>query len=371
MKYRKKLFKTKDIYNLPPTDNIFIKAMVDNITHHIQHCQEYRQILEHFSFNPSSLDTIEDLHKIPPLPTSYLKNTTMLSKPHDKLFIKTTSSGTGGKKTLSGYDKSSAICALTMALKVLRYHGLISLRPTNYIVLGVKPDKLNQTATAKALKYFTMLAPPKKVVYAVKVKDGGYQVDVEDLVKAIIKFSQEDRPVRIIGFPAYFKLFMAELADRGIKINLHPNSKILLGGGWKTFFAEEISKEELFSMAQDTLGIHRLNFKDHFSTAEHPVNYMACANNHFHVPVFSRVIIRDVNNLKPVGYGTPGILNLISPILSSAPYGSILTDDIAVMHDGARCRCGTSSPYVDIIGRVGLSNLKTCTQVASEFLKNL
>jgi hypothetical protein len=62
---------------------------------------------------------------------------------------------------------------------------------------------------------------------------------------------------------------------------------------------------------------------------------------------------------------------LITPLLSSAPYGSILTDDIAVIKSGGECGCGISSPYFDLIGRVGLSSIKTCTQAASEFLKNI
>ena len=369
MDHRRKLFLTKTIYDLQPTDQIFVNAMKDNILFHTKNCPEYKEILDSFNFNLNTLNTIEDLWKIPPLPTSYLKNNTLLSKPYDKLLIQTTSSGTGGKKTLSGYDKSSALCALSMALKVLRFHNLISFRRTNYIILGVKPDKNNQTATAKALTYFTILAPAKQIEYAVKIVNGEYQVDVDSLVKAIVKFEREGKPVRIIGFPAYFKLFLTELAASGIKLNLHENSKILLGGGWKTFFAEEIAKDELFAMASETLGIRRQNFKDHFSTAEHPVNYVACENNHFHVPVFSRVIIRDVNTLKPVENGTPGVLNLITPILSSAPYGSIITDDIAVLREG--CGCGIESPYIDLIGRVGLSNIRTCTQQASEFLKNM
>jgi len=369
MKHRRKLFLTKDIYKLPPTDSTFVSAMKDNITFHMNHCHEYKEILTRFGFRADDLKNIDDLWKIPPLPTSYLKNKTMLSQPYDQLLIRTTSSGTGGKKTLSGYDKSSALCALSMALKVLRFHKLISIKRTNYIILGVKPDKNNQTATAKALTYFTILAPAKRIEYAVKIVNGEYQVDVDSLVKAIEKFDREGRPVRIIGFPAYFKLLLTELAARGVKLQLHKNSKILLGGGWKTFFAEEIAKEELFAMANETLGIRRQNFKDHFSTAEHPVNYVACENNHFHVPVFSRIIIRDVNTLRPVKNGTPGVLNLISPILSSAPYGSIITDDIAVLRDN--CGCGISSPYVDIIGRVGLAHIRTCTQQASDFLKNL
>jgi len=369
MKHRRKLFLTKDIYNLPPTDHLFVRAMQDNIAFHAAKCQQYREILQHFSFNLDDLKTIDDLYRITPLPTSYLKNNTMLSKPHDKLFIKTTSSGTGGTKTLSGYDKGSAFCALLMGLKVMRFHRLISARRTNYMVLGPKPDKINQTATAKALKYFTILAPSSKIEYAVKLKDGEYHVDADDLVNVVKRFEAEGKPVRIIGFPAYLKLFLEELAAKGLNAKLHKNSKILFGGGWKTFFAEEISKEQLFAMASEALGIQRQNFKDHFSTAEHPINYIACENNHFHIPVFSRVIIRDVNTLKPVENGTPGVLNLITPLLSSAPYGSIITDDIAVLKND--CGCGVPSPYMQIIGRVGLSNIRTCTQQASEFLKNV
>lgn len=371
MNHRRKLFLSRDIYNLPSTNGVFVSAMKDNIAFHMKHCPEYRDILEQFGFHLNSVNSIEDLSRIPPIPTSYLKNKTLLSKPYHNLLIKTTSSGTGGKKTRSGFDVSSALCGLFMAVKVFRFHQLISLRRTNYIVLGYQLDKSNQTAMAKALKGFTLLAPAKNIAYALKINAGDYQLNVEDLVAAALMFGAQGCPVRIIGFPAYFKMFADELSARNIKLDLHKDSKVLLGGGWKTFFSEEISKEELFRMASDMLGIRRENFKDHFSTAEHPVNYVACANNHFHVPVFSRVIIRDVNTLQPVPNGTPGILNLITPLLSSAPYASILTDDIAVMKNGDECGCGIPAPYFELIGRVGLANVKTCTQAASEFLKNI
>jgi phenylacetate-coenzyme A ligase PaaK-like adenylate-forming protein len=371
MKYRRKLFLSKDIYNLEPTDDIFVKAMRDNIAYHMQNCAEYRDILESFDFGIASLKDIRDLAEIPPLPTSYLKTKTMLSKPYEKLLIKTTSSGTGGGKTLSGFDVSSAICGFLMAFGVFRFHKLISLRRTNYIILGYQPDKSNQTAMAKALRGITLTAPARKIEYALKMADGEYQVNAEGLVRAVLSFGAQNRPVRIIGFPAYFKMFVDELSARNITLDLHRNSKVLLGGGWKAFFSEEISKDELYRMANRILGIQHQNFKDHFSTAEHPVNYIACENGHFHIPVFSRVLVRDVNTLKPVPDGAPGLLNLITPLLSSAPYGSILTDDIAVIKSGDECGCGIPSPYFDIIGRVGLAGIKTCTQAASEFLKNI
>lgn len=370
MKYRRKLFMSKNIYNLRSADGIFINAMRANVAFHIKNCPEYKSVLDTLGFDINTLHSIDDLSKIPPLPTSYLKNNSMLSKPYNKLLIKTTSSGTGGKKTLSGFDTSSGLCGLFMALKIFRFHKLLSLRRTNYIILGYQPDKSNHTAMAKALRAVTLLSPAKEIEYALIFKNGEYQINTEGLIHAIIKFGRQKRPVRIIGFPAYLKMFLDELNERHIKLDLNKDSKILLGGGWKDFFADKISKDELFRAANETLGIQRGNFKDHFSSAEHPVNYVSCVNNHFHVPAFSRVIIRDVITLQPVPFGTPGLLNLVTPLLSSVPYGSILTDDIAVMKSGNECGCGIGTPYFELLGRVGLASIKTCTQAASEFLNN-
>ena len=371
MKYRRKLFLSRDIYNLPPSDALFACAMRENAAFHILHCPEYKDILEYFGFDINSLQTIGDIVNIPPLPASYLKNKTLLSKPYEKLLIKTTSSGSGGKKTLSGFDTGSAACGLSMLLRVFRFHRLISLRRTNYIVLGYQPDKSNQTAMAKALKGFTRFAPPRKIEYALIIRDGEYQLDADGLAGAAADFGRQNRPVRIIGFPAYFKMFLDELAARGIRLDLHEDSMVVLGGGWKASFSEQISKDELYGAANKVLGIRRENFKDHFSTAEHPINYVACINNNFHVPIYSRVLIRDVKTMMPVPYGVPGLLNLITPLLTSAPYGSILTDDLAVMKDGRECGCGAASPYFTLIGRVGLASVKTCAQAASEYLLNI
>ena len=362
---------SKDIYNLQSVDDTFIKAMRANVDFHMKNCPDYKAVLENLWFDQSSIQSVDDLSKIPPLPTSYLKSNSLLSKPYSRLLIKTTSSGTGGKKTLSGFDVSSGLCALFMVLRVFKFHKMLSFRRTNYIILGYQPDKLNQTAMAKALKAITLLAPAKKVEYALTSDNGEYQINTEGIIDAIVKFGKQNRPVRIIGFPAYLKMFLDELNERNIKLKLHKNSKIMLGGGWKAFFSDEISKDELFRMASDTLGIREENFKDHFSTAEHPINYVSCKNHRFHVPVFSRVVIRDVRTLEPVPTGTPGLLNLVTPLLSSVPYGSIVTDDIAVLKDGNECGCGIRSPYFELIGRVGLASIKTCTQAASEFLDKI
>ena len=173
-----------------------------------------------------------------------------------------------------------------------------------------------------------------------------------------------------MGFPAYFMFLLKELSKGGIHLQLHPKSLVILSGGWKQFFTEQVDKSTLYAMSEQTLGIGGDRIREFFGAVEHPIAYFDCPNHHFHVPIYSRVIIRDLD-LQPVGYGKPGLLNLITPMISSMPFTSVITDDLAVLHPGNECGCGIRSPYFEILGRIGLADIKTCAAGASELLSAL
>jgi phenylacetate-coenzyme A ligase PaaK-like adenylate-forming protein len=132
-----------------------------------------------------------------------------------------------------------------------------------------------------------------------------------------------------------------------------------------------VDREELYSLAEERLGIKEKQIKEFFGVVEHNIPYFDCGNHHFHVPVYSRVIIRDVKTMEPVGYGRPGILNLITPLLDSMPLVSIMTDDIAVLRAGRECGCGNTSPYFEVLGRAGLQGITTCTARAGSILEGI
>ena len=102
---------------------------------------------------------------------------------------------------------------------------------------------------------------------------------------------------------------------------------------------------------------------------EHPILYTTCKHHHFHVPVYSRIVIRDVDTLEPVPNGTPGLVNLMTPMVKSVPILSVMTDDLGILHDGDTCGCGIQSPWLELLGRVGAKGLDTCASGAAEFLK--
>ena len=49
-----------------------------------------------------------------------------------------------------------------------------------------------------------------------------------------------------------------------------------------------------------------------------------------------------------------------------------MTDDLGILHDGKKkWGCGIESPYLEIIGRIGMKDIKTCAAGAAELLKEM
>ncbi len=115
-----------------------MRAVLENVAHRRENCADYARILERHGFLPESVKTTEDLFKIPPIPTLFFKRRTMLSA-GKKLIFTSTTSGTGGKTSRMGMDWPSAWRGLGMVLGTFLTHGLISPRPTNYVMLGYQP----------------------------------------------------------------------------------------------------------------------------------------------------------------------------------------------------------------------------------------
>jgi phenylacetate-coenzyme A ligase PaaK-like adenylate-forming protein len=371
MDYRKRLFTRQNLYDVEHTDDLFLNAIKKNIAFHEANCSQYAQILRYKGFHINCLQSITDLYRIPVIPTLFYKSHELYSIPKDRLMIQVTSSGTKGKQSHIGFDRNTLYYALRMVLKTFSYYHLISAVPTNYIVLGYQPSKHNQMGAAKTAFGTTLLAPALHREYALKNTGTGYELNLEGIKSTLIRYSKMKFPVRFMGFPAYLYFLVKDLKESNIQLQLPKNSKVFLAGGWKQFFTEKVDKNELYQLIEETLGVKEENCKEFFGAVEHPIVYCDCKNHHFHVPVYSRVIIRDVNTLLPVENGKVGLLSLATPLVESVPLVSVMTDDLAVMYDGKTCGCGITSPYFEVIGRVGLQNIKTCAAGASELLEGI
>lgn len=368
MDYRKKLFTYKRLYDHAGTDKYFLYAVKKNVVFHQKNCSEYSDILVERKFHIKDVKTIQDLYRIPVLPTLYLKSHKLNSMPEHKLLIKSTSSGTKGKKSHIGFDLKGLYFGAHMVLRTAAYHKLLAPKPANYIMLGYKPDQNNHAVVSKTAFGATFFAPALRRIYALKPSKDGYRPDLAGVKKALQKFAREPFPLRLIGFPSYLYFLLQELKSSGIHLRLHPDSMVLLGGGWKQHFSEQVDKKSLYALLEEVLGIKENRCREFFGAVEHPVLYCDCKNHHFHIPIYSRVIIRDIKTLEPVERGQVGLMNFITPMLESMPLLSVMTDDLGVLHDGRECGCGNHAPYFEILGRVGVKDIKTCAAGAAELL---
>lgn len=365
MSYRKKIFSYKNIYDLEGTDEMFLMSMRESIAFHRKHCQDYDKILRHFDFDELKM---KDISEIPPLTTMFLKRHGLYSMSMDKMVIKSETSGTSGMPTTVGLDRKTCYYGAKMLKKTLSHNGYFSAMPSNYIVLGYEPSAHNKMGAVKTAYVATFLAPPINRTYALVDTGLGYELNLSGIEESLEKFSKSSFPTRFIGFPSYFYMLLKSLKDKGIKLKLHEKSMVFLSGGWKEHLGAEVEKRELYSLTREVLGISEDRIREAFAVVESNVLYCDCINHHFHVPIYGRVIIRDPETMKPLPYGEPGLLNLISPLVGSMPLGSIITDDIAVLRPGSECGCGIETPYFEILGRAGMTEIVTCTAIVNEYI---
>ena len=357
----------KKIYDL--NDELFFEATKENCLFHYSHNKQYKKILDDLGFDPNSLSSYEDLEKIPFLPTLYFKHHNLLSLSKSHYWVKATSSGTSGKNvSLVGLTFTDLLRGWDMVRNVFAFHKLWSLRPARYIVFGYQPHKGNDRAIAKTAHGFTFLSPALSKDYAIRWINGGYQVDLDNLEKKLIKYSEGKTPIRTLGFPAYTYFLLEQMKAKGIKLKMPKGSIISLGGGWKSFYKERVDKQAFYDLVYEVLGIDDKHVFEFFGAVEHPILYTDCRNHHFHIPNYARVIIRDVETLEPVKPGEVGLINLLTPMSVGTPILSIITDDLGILHE-EECTCGVKSAYLEILGRSGVDDIKTCAAGAEELLK--
>ena len=372
MKYRRKLFRHRDPYDLTGTEALFMKAVRENCAYVYARSPGYRAILDDAGFSPERLQSPADLANLPFLPTALFKRRRLFVLPRRRLIWVVTSSGTSsGKASEVGFTAGDLWAGLKMVLHICKLRRLISLRPCHHVVFGYQPRLRNRKGVSWTAFGVTFFAPALSRTYALRWKNGDYVLDLQHVQDAIVKHSRSRFPLRFMGFPAYAWFLMKRMDEQGVRVQLPKGSKLMLGGGWKQFYAEEVDKSEFYALAKKVLGLDDRDIIEFYGAVEHPIFYNDCERHHFHVPIYSRVLIRDPVTLRPVPNGTPGLVNLITPMDVGTPLLSVMTDDLGILHDPEECGCGLDSPWLEILGRVGLQDIKTCAAGAAEILNKV
>jgi phenylacetate-coenzyme A ligase PaaK-like adenylate-forming protein len=353
-------------------DAIFVDAMREIIEWHIDHSDFYKRAAEAQGFSIDTLKVDSPLSEIPWIPAQFFKTHELLSVPREQIAMHLTSSGTSGQKSQMFFDQRSLSAGQKMVDVVFESSGWITPdSPTNYLLYTYETEPDSKLGTAYTDHFLCKYAPVNSAFHALRrTGAGSHEFDVFGCIETLRQYEKQGLPVRIFGFPAFFYFTLKRMRDLGVKpLALSGDSLVFLGGGWKGHADQAIEKHELYSMATALLGIPDHRIRDSFGAVEHGIPYAECVRHRFHVPAWSRVLIRDVATLEPVSYGKKGFLQFLTPYITSVTAHSVLMGDLASLHPAEECGCGIGSPFFVIHGRAGTSKNKSCAVAASELLR--
>lgn len=352
-------------------DQAFVKAMKEITQWHIDNSEFYKKLCAREGFSLEEISNVEDCLKIPNLWAHFFKQSEILSIKKEDVFLHLTSSGTTGQKSQIFFDEWTIRSAQKMVDSIFKYNNWITPnQKTNYILFSYETQSSSKLGTSYTDNFLCKYAPVNEVFTTLKLTgEGTHEFDAFGTVDTFIKYAKEGLPVRMFGFPAFLHFALLRMKQLDIPpVKMHPDSLVFLGGGWKGHADKEITKNELYALAEEMLGIPNERLRDGFGSVEHCIPYVECSQHNFHVPVWSRVFIRDVKTLENLGFDQKGFLHFISPYITSMPAHSVIMGDMASLH--ADCNCELKTPYFVVHGRAGVSKNKSCALSASELLKN-
>ena len=140
-----------------------------------------------------------------------------------------------------------------------------------------------------------------------------------------------------------------------------PQSIILHIGGWKKLSNLSVNKQQFNKKCSQFFNTSSDKIIDLYGMTEQlGIVYPDCEYGNKHVPVFSEILIRDINSLEIQPNGKSGFIQVISPIPNSYPGISIITDDIGEILGKDDCKCGRKGTYFVFKKRSEMADPKGC-----------
>jgi len=352
------------------TMRLFVDAMRESAAIHYRRCPQFRGLWDMCGFKPEDLRTAADIERMPYIFVAAFKERDLVSATKKETVLELTSSGTSGQRSRIVLDRASLMRVRRMAWQVFAGLGLSDRgHLADYLCFSYDPKVAKDVGTAFSDESMTTLTKTGEVFYALRWSDEkkSFYFDMPGSLDALERFEKRARPTRIIGFPAHaLALCDAFMKKHGRCARLNPASWVITGGGWKDNQDRAVDKQKMRALLARSLGLKTERVRDLFGMVEHGVPYVDCPHGQFHVPVYGRVLVRHPATLELLPYGETGLLQFITPYLSSYPSISLLSSDKGWLEK--KCTCGLPGPVMHVAGRAGVKKLKGCAISASTLL---
>lgn len=356
----------EDAFARPPGwPEAFLRAMRWSAAYQAARSPFYGRLAEARGFTPARLAACEDPFDLPWVLADVFKRHALDTPTGDRVTSELRSSGTSGERSRILLDRTSARRLIRATRAVYASLGLVRPEPASCLLMSYDVATAPELATGNADALVAALTPCRERFHALAVGPGGRAVfRLDEAVAALRAFVAAGAPVRILGFPHHACETIREYARVHGRLVLPEHSCLLTGGGWKGFAARYAADFDRFAFLAAHTSLAPSQVRDAYSLVEHPISYVECERHRLHVPNVADACARDPRSLRRLAHGEAGLLQLVTPLVDSAPNLSVLTTDLGEVHPG--CDCGRDGPWIRLLGRAGRLQRPTCALTASE-----
>lgn len=335
-------------YDHKTKSKLFLEAVRQVSEYHYENCIPYQKLCKKREVNLSKIDTIEDF---PYLPTSIFKETLLLSISKEDVFREIRSSATtSGLPSRIGLNKeNNRRWSFSMQRMLLdrignkRYRTMVL---DNESALG-----RSDTVSARSSMTRALLFSASEVSTCLVTEGELLRLDQEKLVN-FLNNAGDGSDIIVFGFTfILYSHVLLPLIKTGKCFNL-PGLKIIHAGGWKKLESQKVTSQKLIEDCCMCFGTKPENIVDLYGFSEQGgLLYPTCEYGLRHTPAWSEVVCRDPLTLKALPVGKEGMMQFVTPIQTSYPGHSILTEDVGKIVGYDNCLCGRKGTTFKVTGR--------------------
>jgi hypothetical protein len=304
------------------------------------------------------IGSLEELDRLPALFLPVLKSYRFPLPPDLVIVKRLTSSGTTGQPSVTPLDEAS--WHRRVQAMMAGYRALDLLEGDLTALAFLMDPATTEMAGSLVIDAVLRAVPQVRAIhYLARMGPSGPQFGFEEAA-ALLAETVRRGPVVLIGYPALMAAAIAGFARSGQRsLPLPSGSRILTGGGWKSFLpGVSLDQDEFRRQACTFFGLPRQTIRDMFGLSECPAVFVQCEHDRYHVPAWCWAQAIDPESDREVPLGHEGLLQLTTPLTTSYPLLRILTTDRVTL--GRCCPCGRGARFITPRGRVTAARFETC-----------
>lgn len=399
----------------------FCNDLLKQINLSYENNEYYRnQVCNKLNFHPPDELTMNDLEKIPYIPTDIYKlsehrTLNLLKVPLEEIALFSCSSSTTANpsiipRTLEDFDQIQYNSIKVFSeffnwndLNNENGHCLVfNFAPSRFLMTFMARKNVRGFEYPSQTRYFTAcMNKPWEFYgheeYLVKAKffktiwaiistfsiKGGFVLDISKMLKLISKVlnsgyfeNTEVSSILLGGSPLLMNnMFENRLLKENIQIDLSELGSVGTGGGgWDGVKGEAkmnaVQKTKFIANYEKVFNIRSDRISDIYAFTEGPTLFGGHWSEKYqdfllHCPNTSRILVRDLETLEPVGEGIEGLLQVITPYgVSGSINQATLVDDIVELVSKSKCpECGYNGATFRVVGRLKNAQGKSCSSL--------